>query len=81
MQTIVTGIKIAIMSILAIFYWPVNTFYLWLRKHYLDWEKTDRVSFYLATPLYYLMFFIVMIISQPLEAMGEAYHPPLKGFK
>ncbi len=81
MQTILTGIKIAIMSILAIFYWPLNTLFQWLRTHYFAWEKEDRISFIIATPLYYLLFFLVMIISEPLEAMGTAFHPPLKNFK
>ena len=81
MEIVITGIKIAIISLLSIFYWPLNTFYLWLQDHYFKWRKEDRISYYVATPLYYLLFLLTAIISIPLESMGEAMHPPLKGFQ
>lgn len=78
---IATVIKVVIISVLTIFYFPLNTAFLWLQKHYFSWKKTDRVSFYIATPLYYLLFLITFILSVPLETLGEAFHPPLPGFR
>ncbi len=81
MNFIITAIKIIIISILSIFYWPLNMAFLWLQKHYRKWQVEDRTSFYIATPLYYLLFFITSVLSVPLEMMGEAFHPPLNGFR
>ena len=81
MNTILSGIKIIIIAILAVFYWPLNTFFLWFQKHYRKWQVEDRTSFYIATPLYYLLFILTALLSVPLEAMGEAFHPPLAGFR
>ena len=69
------------MSFLALFYYPLNTAFLYLQKHYRLWQHDDRVSFILATPLYYGLFLITSILSFPLEIMGEAYHPSLPGFR
>jgi|GEM_PF-1500452 len=81
MTLIIQAVKIVIISFLSIFYWPLNTAFLFLQKHYRTWWKTDRVSYIIATPLYYFLFLITAILSFPLEAMGEAFHPPLPGFK
>lgn len=74
-------IKIVIISILSIFYYPLNTVFLYLQKHYRTWRKDDTVSFIIATPLYYMLFVVTAILSFPLEMMGEAFHPGLPGFK
>lgn len=78
---IITVIKIVIISVLTIFYYPLNMAFLWLQSHYFKWKTTDRISFYIATPLYYLLFLITFILSVPIETMGEAFHPPLPGFR
>ena len=81
MKLIFDGIKILIMAFLAIFYWPLNTALMWLQKHYRKWQVEDRTSYYIATPLYYSLYFITVLLSLPLEMMGEAAHPPLSGFR
>lgn len=81
MGFIITCIKLIIISILALFYYPLNTAFLYMQKHYREWQKEDKVSFIIATPLYYLLFLVTSILSFPLEIMGEAFHPPLGGFR
>ena len=81
MEFLINAIKILIISILSIFYFPLNTAFLYLQDPYRDWQVNDRVSFFLATPLYFLLFLVTSILSIPLERMGEAYHPPLGGFR
>jgi drug/metabolite transporter (DMT)-like permease len=78
---ILNAIKLVIISILSLFYFPLNMFFLWFQKHYRSWKLTDRTSYRIATPLYYLLFFLTAAISTPLEIMGEAFHPPLDGFR
>ncbi len=78
---ILNAIKIIIIAILAIFYYPLNTAFLFLQKHYRLWKKEDKISYILAMPLYYLLFVITAILSFPLETLGEGFHPPLGGFK
>ncbi len=81
MDFILTAIKILIISLLSVFYFPLNTAFLYLQKHYRQWQVSDRTSYYIATPLYFLLFLITTILSFPLENMGEAFHPPLGGFR
>ncbi len=81
MKFIVFLIKFIIISILAMFYWPLNSAFLYLQKHYRIWQTSDKISFYIATPLYYLLFAVTSIISVPMENMGEAAHPGLGGFE
>ena len=78
---IITVIKFIIISVLSLFYFPFNTAFLWVQKHYRKWQVTDRVSFYICTPLYYLLFAITFVLSVPIETLGEAFHPPLGGFR
>lgn len=81
MEYLVKAIKFVIISILSVLYWPLNTSFLWFQGHYRKWWSTDRFSFYIATPLYYLFFVIVVILSLPLEIMGEKAHPQLPRFR
>ena len=81
MGLIFSAIKILIISILAIFYYPLNTAFLTLQVHYRKWQKEDRVSYIIATPLYYFLFVICAILGFPIESMGEAFHPGLRGFQ
>jgi len=81
MAFIINVLKFIIICVLAIFYWPLNTFFLWFQGFYFDWKKTDRVSFWIATPLYYLLFLITALLSFPLEVMGMNQRPSLPGFK
>ena len=81
MAFIIKMLQLICISILSIFYYPLNASFSWLQKHYRSWQAHDRTSFYIATPLYYLLFVLVVIVSTPLEALGEAIHPPLSGFK
>lgn len=76
-----SAIQIIIISILSIFYFPLNTAFLWFQKHYRKWQVVDKTSFYIATPLYYLLFLVTAILSVPLESLGEGFHPPLGGFR
>jgi drug/metabolite transporter (DMT)-like permease len=75
------AIQIVIISILSIFYYPLNTAFMALQKHYRIWQKEDRTSFYIATPLYYLLFIVTALLSFPLEHLGEGFHPSLPGFR
>ena len=81
MNIIVTAIKILIISILSVFYYPLNIAFMALQKHYRKWKVEDRTSYYIATPLYYLLYLVTVILSAPLETMGEAFHPPLDRFR
>ena len=81
METIINGVKIIIIAFLAIFYYPINSAFLFFQKHYRDWQVTDRTSYFIATPLYWLLFLVTSILSIPIERMGDAYHPPLGGFR
>jgi hypothetical protein len=81
MKFIVGIIKLLIIAVLSMFYWPLNTAFLYMQKHYRIWQVEDRVSFYIATPLYYILFIVTSILSVPLENMGEAAHPGLDGFQ
>ncbi len=81
MSTVVKIIKFIFVALLSVLYWPLNTLFLYMKKHYLKWEKEDRISFIIATPLYYFLFLIVVILSYPLETIGQGLHPPLSGFK
>lgn len=81
MKTIIFAIKIVIISILSLFYYPLNTLFVWFQSRYRDWRRNDIVSFYLATPLYYLLFLITAGLSIPFEKLGEGMHPPLDKFK
>ena len=78
---LIRAIKFIIVIILSVIYWPLNTFFLWLQGHYRKWKKEDYVSFIIATPLYYLLFVIVAILSIPLEVLGEGLHPGIGGFR
>jgi hypothetical protein len=69
------------MSILVIFYYPLNTLFLYMQEHYRAWWKDDKVSYILATPLYYLLFLVVSLISFPLEFLGDRAHPGLYRFE
>ena len=75
------AIRFIIISLLSIVYWPINILFLMLKKHYFIWKKDDRISYYLATPLYWICFLITACLSAPLEILGESAHPPLDGFK
>lgn len=81
MKIIFTAIKIIIISILSVFYYPLNTSFLFLQKHYRAWKTDDRISYIIATPLYYFLFIVTAILSLPLEIMGDAFHPSLGGFR
>lgn len=81
MGFILSSIKLIIISVLSLFYWPLNTSFLYLQKHYRIWQKEDRVSFIIATPLYYLLFLVTSLLGFPLEIMGEAFHPGVGGFR
>lgn len=81
MKTIIFAIKIVIISILSIFYYPLNTLFVWFQGIYRGWKRNDQVSFYIATPLYYLLFMITAGLSIPFEKLGEGMHPPLDKFK
>ncbi len=78
---IIQGLKFLLVAALSILYWPFNTIFVFLKKHYLKWQKEDMVSFIIATPLYWLFYIIVLAISAPLEALGEGLHPQLDSFK
>ena len=81
MKGVIFFIKIILIAALCVFYYPLNTIFLLLQKHYRAWWKDDKISYVLATPLYYLLFLIVSIISVPLETLGEKIHPGLKFFE
>lgn len=81
MELLIKGIKFIIISILSVLYWPFNQSFLWFQGHYRKWWKEDRLSFIIATPLYYLFFVIVVIFSLPLEIFGEKAHPQLPRFR
>jgi hypothetical protein len=81
MQIIIRLIKFIIVAVLSIVYWPINVLFQYLKKHYFKWKKEDRISFILATPIYYICFIIVAALSVPLEIFGEGLHPPLGGFR
>ncbi len=81
MELIIRAIKFIIVSLLSIVYWPLNAAFLWLQKHYRSWYKTDIISFIIATPIYYLFFIIVFILSVPLEMFGDQMHPPDMRFR
>jgi hypothetical protein len=66
---------------MSIFYYPLNTLFVWFQERYRDWKRNDKVSFYIATPLYYLLFIITAGLSIPFEKLGEGMHPPLDKFK
>ncbi len=78
---IIKTIKFLIVCILGVLYWPMNYLLGKIKKPYLRWEKEDKLSFILATPLYYLFFIIVVILSVPLEMLGEEMAPTLSTFK
>ena len=81
MGKIIQILKFILVSVLSVLYWPLNTLFTYMKKHYLKWEKEDKISFIIATPIYYFMFIIVLILSFTLEKVGEGLHPPLSGFK
>lgn len=78
---VIRAIKFLIIALLSVLYWPLNTAFLYLQKNYRRWQKDDMVSFIIATPLYYLFFVVVAILSIPLEVMGDKMHPPIGGFR
>ncbi len=81
MKTIVTAIKIVLISILAIFYYPVIKFFVWFQKYYRIWKREDPVSYAIATPLYWLAFLVTTIIAIPFENLAGGMHPPLDKFR
>ena len=81
MGIIWTVIRFILISILSIFYWPLNVLFTLLKKHYFIWKKEDKLSFYLATPFYYLLLIITATISTIFGNLAEAAHPGLDGFK
>ena len=74
-------IRFVIISLLMVLYWPMNMLFVLLKKHYFIWKKEDKISFWLATPIYWLMFLLTAIIAAPMEALADAAHPPLDGFR
>lgn len=76
-----TIIRFLIIGILSLVYWPLNMLFLLLKKHYFNWKETDKFSFIIATPLYIFLFLVTAIISMPMEALGDAAHPPLGTFR
>jgi len=81
MKTLVTAIRVVIVAILSLFYYPLNTAFLFFQKHYRTWWPDDKISFIIATPLYYFLFIVTVIVSFPLELLGDKMHPPLGGFR
>jgi hypothetical protein len=81
MMLIIKAIKFIIIIILSVIYWPINTAFLWVQSHYRKWQKEDMVSFIVATPLYYLFFLVVVILSIPIEFLGEEAHPQISIFR
>ena len=81
MGYVIKAIKFILVSVLAVLYWPINFIFLRVKAKYLDWKDTDRISFYIATPLYYLFYILVLLISRPLELLGDEFGPQIKTFQ
>ena len=81
MGTIIKIIKFIIVSVLAIVYWPLNFLFLKIKDKYLLWKDEDRISFIIATPLYYFFFLIVGILSYILETLGTELKPQIGTFQ
>ncbi|MEI6316409.1 MAG: hypothetical protein WCO65_01620 [bacterium] len=75
------ALKFIVASILAVFYWPINLLFRTFKTNYFIWKKEDRFAFIIATPLYVIFVLITTIFSRTIEALGEAIHPPLDGFR
>ncbi len=75
MQLIVILLKFILVAFLSIFYWPLNALLHWVQKPYHRLQKTDKISFWLATPFYYILFGIVVVFSMPLEVVSQNIHP------
>jgi hypothetical protein len=52
-----------------------------VKDRYLAWKEEDRISFIIATPLYYFLFIIVAIVSYPLEILGDGLKPQIGTFR
>ena len=81
MGTILNAIKLMIIAILALVYYPLNMAFLFVQKHHRLWQKTDRVSYFISMPLYYMLFVVTALLSFPIETLGDAAHPNLPGFR
>jgi hypothetical protein len=78
---IIKAIRFVLISLFMVLYWPVNMLFLLMKKSYFKWKQEDRVSYIIATPLYYFFFVVAALLSLPLEIMGDKAHPPLDGFR
>jgi hypothetical protein len=81
MNYIIKGIKFILVSVLAVLYWPLNFLFMKVKDRYLAWKEEDRISFIIATPLYYFLFIIVAIVSYPLEILGDGLKPQIGTFR
>lgn len=81
MDFILRFLKFILVSLLAAFYWPITTLYSYAQKHYTAWRKDDYISYIIATPLYYLLTLLNIILSYPVDKFGVDLHPPLDGFR
>lgn len=75
-------LKFTLVGILAIFWWPTTKLFEWYSKKHGEWKKTDKISYYLGIPFYWIFFFIMIIFTMPMDALGSELAPPqVKGFK
>ncbi len=81
MGYVIKIIKFLLVAVLAVLYWPFNMLFMKTKEKYLDWKETDRISFIIATPLYYFLFIIVALISYPLETLGMKLKPQIGTFQ
>ena len=81
MNYIIKGIQFILVSVLAVLYWPINFLFIRIKDKYLAWKEEDRISFIIATPLYYFFFILVAIISFPLETLGGKLNPSINTFQ
>lgn len=81
MNYIIKGIRFILVSVLAVLYWPLNFLFIKVKDRYLAWKEEDRISFIIATPLYYFLFIIVALVSYPLEMLGAKFMPSIETFQ
>lgn len=82
MEVVIRVLKFLLVSILAIVLWPIQTFFVWYQGKHQKWQKEDKISYYLSIPFYWIIFSIFMLLTLPLNMIGEELAPPqVKGFK
>lgn len=67
-------IRILLTVAFGIIYLPVNNLYIIVQTWYLKIKKEDEITYYLFTPIYWVLFVVTIILSIPYQMVAKDLH-------